>query len=163
MQPSAVNPSATLDLIQRELAVLVRRALRGTVLQAEGQQHQLDLAAYSLLVRLADDGPQRSGDLARAFGVDKSTMSRKVSALERAGLVTRTEDALDRRAYQVTISPHGRRSLDRTRADRRRIYRDLLDHWSETDREAFARLLARFNADMSAVGALPGRPRQGTG
>jgi DNA-binding MarR family transcriptional regulator len=150
--PPGADTSATLDLIQRELAVLIRRALRGTVLQAEGQQHHLDLAAFSLLIRLADEGPQRSGDLARAFGVDKSTMSRKISALERAGLVSRVEDPADGRAYQVGISPHGRRSLARTRADRRRIYRDLLDHWSETDRQDFARLLARFNTDMAEVG-----------
>jgi DNA-binding MarR family transcriptional regulator len=158
MQQSEVDASATLDLIQRELAVLIRRALRGTVLQTEGHEHKLDLAAYALLIRLADDGPQRSGDLARAFGVDKSTMSRQVSALQRAGLVTRTEDAADRRAYQVTISPAGRHSLDSTRATRRRLYRELLSHWTEADRQDFARLLARYNTDMSTLS--PTTPRR---
>jgi DNA-binding MarR family transcriptional regulator len=145
-----MQPSDPLDLIQRELAVLIRRALRGTVLQAEGHEHKLDLAAYALLIRLADDGPQRSGDLARAFGVDKSTMSRQVSALQRAGLVTRLEDPADRRAYQVGISPAGQRSLEAARADRRRVYRELLGHWTETDRQDFARLLSRYNTDMTA-------------
>jgi DNA-binding MarR family transcriptional regulator len=151
MQQSEVDSSAALDLIQRELVVLIRRALRGTVLQAEGHDHHLDLAAYSLLIRLADEGPQRSGDLARAFGVDKSTMSRQVSALERAGLVSRMEDPLDGRAYQVSISPQGQRSLERTRADRRRAYRELLAHWPEADRQDFARLLARYNAEMAEL------------
>jgi DNA-binding MarR family transcriptional regulator len=151
MQLSEADTSATLDLIQRELAVLIRRALRGTVLQAEGEQHQLDLAAFSLLIRLADEGPQRSGDLARAFGVDKSTMSRKLSALERAGLVSRMEDPADRRAYQVGLNPQGRRSLESARAERRRVYRKLLGHWSETDRQDFARLLARYNTDMAEL------------
>jgi DNA-binding MarR family transcriptional regulator len=151
MQPSEVEVTATLDLIQRELIVLIRRALRGTVLHGEGGEHLLDLAAYSLLIRLADDGPQRSGDLARSFGVDKSTMSRQVSALERAGLVSREEDPVDGRAYQVGISEAGRRSLEGTRSERRRAYRELLCHWSEEDRREFARLLARYNADMTGI------------
>jgi DNA-binding MarR family transcriptional regulator len=151
MQRSETGASATLDLIQRELAVLIRRALRGTVLQTEGHEHKLDLAAFALLIRLADDGPQRSGDLARAFGVDKSTMSRQVAALQRAGLVSRMDDPLDGRAYQVSISPQGQRSLEAARTARRRHYRELLSHWSETDREDFARLLARYNADMATL------------
>jgi DNA-binding MarR family transcriptional regulator len=158
MQPTDVATGEALDLIQRELAVLIRRALRGTVLQTEGQQHHLDLAAYSLLIRLADDGAQRSGDLARAFGVDKSTMSRQVSALERAGLVSRMEDPLDGRAYQVSISPQGQRSLDAARAGRRRVYRELLGHWPETDRQNFARLLARYNAEMAEFNLSGRRP-----
>lgn len=163
MQPSVQPPSpdaeatATLDLIQRELAVLIRRALRGTVLQTGGQEHKLDLAGYALLIRLADEGPQRSGDLARAFGVDKSTMSRQVAALQRAGLVTRSDDPLDGRAYRVCISPQGQRSLDAVRADRRRAYRELLNHWTEADRQDFARLLARYNADMAALATPPRR------
>jgi len=152
MQPSEVESTATLDLIQRELIALIRRSLRGAVLQGddEGEQHQLDLPAYSLLIRLADEGPQRSGDLARSLGVDKSTMSRQVSALERVGLVGREEDPVDGRAYQVSISPEGRRSLERTRAQRRQAYRELIGYWSEDDRRDFARLLARYNADMAA-------------
>jgi DNA-binding MarR family transcriptional regulator len=148
MHPSDVD--STLDLIQRELVVLIRRSLRGAVLQGEGQEHRLDLPAYSLLIRLADDGPQRSGDLARSLGVDKSTMSRQVSALEKAGLVAREEDPDDGRAYQVSISGDGRRSLERTRSERRQAYRELIGHWSESDRRDFARLLAQYNADMDA-------------
>jgi DNA-binding MarR family transcriptional regulator len=154
MQPSVGtdgSSGATIDVIQRELSMLIRRALRGIALQSEGQEHKLDLAAYSLLIRLADEGPQRSGDLARAFGVDKSTMSRQVAALEKAGLVGRVEDPVDGRAYQVSISPRGRRSLESTRAERRQLYRELLAHWPEEDRREFARLLARYNEDMAPM------------
>jgi DNA-binding MarR family transcriptional regulator len=151
MQQSEAESTATLDLIQQELAVLIRRALRGAVLHTEGQEHQLDLPAFALLARLADEGPQRSGDLARAFAVDKSTMSRQVSALQRAGLVERVDDPVDGRAFQVRLSERGRRSLAEVRAERRRIYRELLGHWPELDRRDFARLLARFNAEMAEV------------
>jgi DNA-binding MarR family transcriptional regulator len=151
MHVAETTPGATLDAIQRELSLLIRRALRGIALQSDGQEHKLDLAAFSLLIRLADEGPQRSGDLARAFGVDKSTMSRQVSALERAGLVGRVEDPVDGRAYQVSISPQGRRSLESARAERRQIYRELLAHWPEADRRDFARLLARYNADIAPI------------
>jgi DNA-binding MarR family transcriptional regulator len=156
------SPGAAIDTIQRELSMLIRRALRGIALKSEGQEHNLDLAAYSLLIRLADEGPQRSGDLARAFGVDKSTMSRQVASLERAGLVGRVEDPVDGRAYQVSISPRGRRALESTRTERRQLYRDLLAHWPEADRREFARLLAKYNEDMAPMVTgrkpAPGRP-----
>jgi len=153
MQRSGLDDTATLDAIQRELAVLIRRALRGTVLHTGGRAHRLDLAAYALLVRLVEDGPQRSGDLARAFGLDKSTMSRQVAALERAGLVSRVDDPLDGRAFLVSVSAEGELSLGVMRAERRRVYRELLGHWSDRDRADFARLLARFNADMTEAAA----------
>jgi DNA-binding MarR family transcriptional regulator len=151
MQQSEHETAATLDVIQQELAVLIRRALRGVVLQTEGHEHRLDLPAFALLARLADEGPHRSGDLARAFAVDKSTMSRQVAALERAGLVERAEDPVDGRAFQVRLSEQGRHSLAEVRAERRRVYRELLAHWPEADRANFARLLARFNAEMAEL------------
>lgn len=155
MQRSTLDRATTLDAIQRELVVLIRRAQRGAVLHADGRAHRLDLAAYALLVRLVEDGPQRSGELARTFALDKSTMSRQVAALERAGLVERVDDPVDGRAFLVSVSAEGERSLDRVRTGRRRVFRELIGHWSDADRADFARLLARFNADMEA--ALPRR------
>jgi DNA-binding MarR family transcriptional regulator len=55
--------------------------------------------------------------LAERIEVDRSTMSRLVDGLERAGLATRTRAAHDRRRRLIHVTPEGRATLhDATRA-----------------------------------------------
>jgi DNA-binding MarR family transcriptional regulator len=143
-----MNPS--LERIERELTVLVRRAQK-VHLHAEGGPQPLDRAAYSILGRLHDDGPQRLGTLAGAFGVDPSTITRQVQSLEQHHLVARVRDPADRRACLLQLTDAGRGALQRTRDLRRGVMRDLLAQWSEDDRAAFAVLLERFNADLASA------------
>ncbi len=147
-------------MIQRELAMLVRRALRATVLHTGDREHQLGVASFALLGLLAGEGPQRSGELARTFALDKSTMSRHVAALERDGLVERVDDPEDRRAFLVSLSASGRQALRTVREERRRVYEELLSGWPDADRAELARLLRQLNADMQRLLADPaGGPR----
>lgn len=63
-------------------------------------------------------GPLTLGALAAAEGVRPPTMTRLVTALEEAGLVTRTIDPADARVTRVAATPRGRRVLMRGRARR---------------------------------------------
>lgn len=148
---AAPEDEAVLSAVERELSSLLRRATGGRVLAAYGHEVRLDLPAYSLLVRLFTDGPRRSGELARELGVDKSTMSRQVQALEREGLVERLDDPEDRRAALIQLSAEGSRSVQAERTKRRQALRGLLSAWSPEDRATFATLLARLNADVIAA------------
>lgn len=74
------------------------------------------LSALSVVVFA---GPLSLGALAAAEQVKPPTMSRLVSGLVRAGLVTRAVDASDRRAVRVRVTRKGRVVLERGR--RRRI------------------------------------------
>ena len=59
-----------------------------------GDQELMDLVEHGLERRraeLADEGPQRLGALATTFGLDPSTITRQVQALERAALVQRRD------------------------------------------------------------------------
>ena len=141
------NMDGTLERIERELTTLIRRALRFRVDDVRG--HHLERPAYSILAKLYDDGPQRSGVLADVFGLDPSTITRQVQALEQDGLIGRTTDPADGRAFLLGLTAEGRTTLEQVRGERRRILRSLLETWPTDDLAAFATLLEHFNAGMT--------------
>ncbi len=108
--------SEFLDL-ERELAVFLRRARASSGEMAREVHPELESSAYGLLVRLEDAGPQRATALAAYFGVGKATMSRQLRTMEDLGLVARTPDPADGRAWLVHLTEEGRDPL-RTGAGR---------------------------------------------
>jgi DNA-binding MarR family transcriptional regulator len=111
----------------------------------------LDRSAYGILCRLADEGAQRLGSLATAFGLDPSTITRQVQSLERAGLAARTTDTLDRRASILDLTDEGRTVLDRTRTYRRARLEQALADWSTDERADLGRLLTKLNLSLDKL------------
>jgi DNA-binding MarR family transcriptional regulator len=136
--------------IEQQMTVLLRRVQRIHISTSSGDL-DLDRSAYGILCRLADEGPQRLGSLATVFGLDPSTITRQVQALERGGLAARSTDTSDRRASILDLTEEGATALDRTRRYRRERLDDLLDGWSMDDRAEFGRLLEKFNASVDAL------------
>ena len=136
-----------MELIERELTRLVRQGQK-VHQHLEGPAQPLERAAYSILGALHDQGPCRLGSLAARFHLDASTVSRQVAALERQGLVVREVAPGDRRACRLRLSPEGEQALARTRQERRRLLHDLLEPWTDADRETFAALLQQLNAGL---------------
>jgi DNA-binding MarR family transcriptional regulator len=134
-----------LDL-ERELAVFLRRARASSGEMAREVHPDLEPAAYGLLVRLEEAGPQRATELATYFGVGKATMSRQLAALETLGLVARTRDPADGRASLVELTPGGRDRFTRVRQARRAQYGRKLAAWDRGEISELARLLHRLNA-----------------
>lgn len=130
--------------IEQQVTRLLRRSQRIHLSTGEGEVY-LERSAYGILCLLADEGPRRLGALATTFGLDPSTITRQVRALEDAGLAARTSDASDRRASILDLTPEGRDVLDRTRAHRRERLKDAMHDWSDEERVEFGRLLAKFN------------------
>jgi DNA-binding MarR family transcriptional regulator len=136
--------------VERQMTVLLRRVQRIHVSTSSGELH-LERSAYGIMCQLADEGPQRLGALAVAFGLDPSTITRQVQALEEVGLAARTTDASDRRASILDLTPEGREVLDRTRAHRRQRMKQVMSGWAEEDRAEFARLLQQFNTSVDKL------------
>lgn len=105
----------------------------------------LDRAAYVLLSRIAGDGPARLSTLADDVWLDLSTVSRQVSALEAAGLVARSTDSKDRRAWVIKATDSGYATFTRNREIWLGTMRDLLADWSDEETAEFARLFCRLN------------------
>lgn len=138
----------TVERIETEVALLMRRADATQRASADAPHRALDRAAYLVLRRLADDGPQKVGELAAALGVDGSTMTRQVNGLERDGLVHRGRSEADGRAIVVTPTADGLRRMRGVRDARIELYGRILGDWSEQDRTELARLLGQLNRDM---------------
>ena len=132
------------ERIEQQMTMLLRRVQSIHISTSSGEM-DLDRSAYGILCQLADKGCQRLGALATAFGLDPSTITRQVQALERAGLVSRRADDEDRRASILDLTEEGRTVLEHTRAYRRGRLQQILDDWPGTDREELARLLTKFN------------------
>ncbi|MBE7188922.1 MarR family winged helix-turn-helix transcriptional regulator [Jatrophihabitans endophyticus] len=67
----------------------------------------LSFARTKVLMRIANEGPMNQATLAGLLGFAPRSVTETVDALEREGLVTRTEDPHDRRARIVAITPAG--------------------------------------------------------
>ncbi|WP_437050148.1 MarR family winged helix-turn-helix transcriptional regulator [Streptomyces sp. enrichment culture] len=107
---------------------------------------ELSLVSYTLLGHLEERGRGRATDLAAHYALDKSTVSRQVTALERAGLVERRPDPDDRRVQVLHLTDTGRRVLAQVTESRRTAFRERLAGWPEEDLVRFAAYLERYNA-----------------
>jgi DNA-binding MarR family transcriptional regulator len=136
--------------IEQQLTVLLRRVQRIHLFTRSGEVN-VERSAYGIMCKLADEGPQRLGALAASFGLDPSTITRQVQALEEVGLASRSTDPSDRRVSILDLTDAGRSVLDQTRSHRRARLQAALTDWSETDLADFGRLLKEFNASLDRL------------
>jgi DNA-binding MarR family transcriptional regulator len=97
---------------------------------------------------LAEQGPMRVTALAVWQGVDKSTVTPQVRRLEQAGLVDRSPDPADGRAFRLTLSAKGESVREQVRRSGANVVEEQMATWSEQDRRTFATLLSRFAAGL---------------
>ncbi|MDR7321771.1 MULTISPECIES: MarR family winged helix-turn-helix transcriptional regulator [Catenuloplanes] len=139
-----------LGTIETEIALLMRMG-EATRRAIPVEPHRaLDRAAYVILRKLAEAGPTNVSVLATRLNLDGSTITRQVSAMQRAGLVTRSPDPADGRGTLVSPTDHGLHCVSVVRAARRDIYGQLLADWNATDRATLATLMHRLNVSLSA-------------
>ncbi|WP_420709901.1 MarR family winged helix-turn-helix transcriptional regulator [Streptomyces sp. NRRL S-340] len=130
------------ETIQREMTVFARRARASA-----GRMHpELSLVSYTLLGHLEERGGCRATDLAAHYALDKSTVSRQVAALERAGLIERRLDPEDHRVQVLHLTDAGRQLLLQVTDSRRAAFQERLAEWPEEDLKRFAGYLTRYNS-----------------
>jgi DNA-binding MarR family transcriptional regulator len=136
------------DAIQREMTVFARRARAFA-----GRLHpELTLVSYTLLAHLEDSGGCLAKDLASLYGLDKSTVSRQVQALERLGFLERRPAPEDHRAQMLYLTPAGTDILRQVTESRHAAVAERLSGWSEADVARFAELLVRYNSGPETSG-----------
>jgi len=136
--------------VEQQMTVLLRRVQRIHLSTSSGELN-VERSAYGIMCQLADEGPQRLGALATAFGLDPSTITRQVQALEEAGMAARETDPSDRRASILDLTPSGREVLERTRTHRRSRFHEAMEDWPDGDRAEFGRLLEQFNTSLDRL------------
>jgi len=139
----------TMRALEHEIGVIARRIRRNTDERARMIHPDLAAAAYSLLAAVADEGPCRASALADTFSLDKGAVSRYLSQLEDLGLLSRTPDPADGRAFLLEVSDDGRRRLGEMLDRRRAMFGDRLSTWSDDDLASLADNLGRYNRTLS--------------
>jgi DNA-binding MarR family transcriptional regulator len=125
-------------------AMAVADQLRPTLLRLARELRKEKIAGVSphqvgLLVAIKYTPGVTVGSLAAEERVSNAAMSKRVSRLERSGLVARTKSEADRRCTSLTLTEEGERTLRRVRSRR--------TAWLAT------RLGALTPAELAAVGA----------
>ncbi len=126
--------------------------LRPTLLQLARELRREKIAGVSphqvgLLVAIKYAPGVTVGELATDERVSTAAMSKRVSRLERDGLVTRTQSETDRRRVGLTLTDDGQRTLRRVRSRRTAWLASRLDTLSPDE-------LARVGAAVDALAHL---------
>jgi DNA-binding MarR family transcriptional regulator len=108
----------------------------------------LSLARAKVLMRLSEAGPMNQATLAGLLGFAPRSVTETVDALEREGLVKRTEDEHDRRARIVTITPSGCHSLAASQVVRCKAMDQIFGVLTATERARFAALLTTIRTSL---------------
>ncbi|KHD85061.1 MarR family winged helix-turn-helix transcriptional regulator [Heyndrickxia ginsengihumi] len=133
----------TIETIEHEIVVLLRRADFKRTL--DGRQKSLDRSGYLILQRLYEDGPTTTKELSKLFQLNISTVSRQIAALESKGLIAREIDEKDARVSFLSITEDGRRAFLHSKKERYESYTEILEGWTDEERDIFATLLTRLN------------------
>ncbi len=124
-----------------------RRAIDGR-LQAYG----LTEATWLPLLRIArSETPMRQNELAASLSLDGSSIVRLIDALEKAGLVNRREDVLDRRAKSLVLTAHGQRTVDQVERVSLELRDIVLGDLPEADFARALRLLESVRARLAKL------------
>ncbi|SOD73623.1 DNA-binding MarR family transcriptional regulator [Jatrophihabitans sp. GAS493] len=101
----------------------------------------LSLARAKVLMRLSEGGPMNQAKLAGILGFAPRSVTDTVDALERDGLVTRTEDERDRRARIVSVTPAGSDALEAALLVRSKVMDEIFGSLPAADRAVLVDLL----------------------
>ena len=106
------RPHLVLDNYLPYLINRVGSAVAETYTAEALAKRNLSLAMWRVLAALSNNGEQRQIDLVTMTSIDASTMSRLVTRLVRAGLVTRSRSKTSNREVVVELSAKGRTTVE---------------------------------------------------
>ena len=156
----ATTPSADTEVAEFAGQLFFRLWRASHTRIAEGLQSiGLTPALFGVLNVLGARKGAIQQEIGSAMGIDPSTMVSLIDELESAGLAKRRPHPKDRRAREVTITPKGRRLLDRGRRMAFAVEDEVLQGLAAGERRELLRLLRRALA--SAPPQAPWRAEEG--
>ncbi|MBH5334713.1 winged helix-turn-helix transcriptional regulator [Streptomyces pactum] len=127
-----------LDIALCRASTVVARAA-----EARAAESGIGVGQHLVLKMLAEVGPSSQRVLSDQLRIDRSVMVGICDGLERAGQVRRERDAVDRRAYAVTITDSGRRLLARAEEAVPAFLDDTFADLTPAERAQLSTLLAK--------------------
>lgn len=143
-QPSASNGSAI--KFQLGLGMLTRRVYFHMVRSASRLLAPFDMTVeqYVVLLCIADEERLTQQELVRRCSSDPRTMGKMLDLLAVKGWVRRAEHATDRRAWQIVLSPQGRKAKQQMDAALIALRERPVKVLGSTDSKKLRELMARL-------------------
>jgi DNA-binding MarR family transcriptional regulator len=116
----------------------------GRRLKSKQPGDTIDHSAHLVMYMLRCNGALRLSDLAAKMELDASTASRHVRALEQVGLIRRSADPDDGRAFRVELTEAGAREWETSFKRRMELLSQAMNGWDDSDIETFEKLMTRF-------------------
>jgi DNA-binding MarR family transcriptional regulator len=110
---------------------------------------------YQVLGVVSSSRCRNQAAVAASLGIDRTVMTYLVDDLEKAGLVERRLDPVDRRARQLVLTPGGTSALARATERLSDVESDVLARLDDEEAATFRRLLQRATVGASPVGPDP--------
>ena len=111
--------------VARELTRLYEEKLR---------PHGLRATQFSVLAALSQKGPSTVGDLAGLLGLERTTLSRSATLLERNGWVSSNQSDLDARERVLNLTPAGLVKLEQAFPDWKDVQEMVEQSWFQQSR-----------------------------
>lgn len=128
------RPVYALSQLQQTLTARLERELA-----ADG----LSLRTHQVLACVDEYAGGSQQQVSESIEVDRSEMVRIIDRLEEAGMLVRERDRADRRRHRLTLTPSGRRALQRGERVIESVTRDALSRLSEAERSTLHSLTLR--------------------
>lgn len=112
------------------------------------------LIDFAVLVVAADRTSISQSALGERVGLDRSTLSELLHALEDDGLVARAQNLSDRRQTSVEVTTSGRRTLESAAQALRRAEEAFLEPLTEQEREELREMLRVLEPPPPVLGDL---------
>jgi DNA-binding MarR family transcriptional regulator len=106
----------------------------------------LSMYDHAILALLEEEPRETQAQIADALGYDRSHLVGVLDELEERGLIERRRDTLDRRRHLVTMTPAGKKALNRLRAVVNRVDDEYFEPLDAAERQTLKTLLARLAA-----------------
>jgi DNA-binding MarR family transcriptional regulator len=143
-RPAPTGPSV--DQVARLLDAVREMFMQAKNRQRQAMQHS-DQGRLSVLFTLQRTGRQRPSVLAKELHLDLSTVSRHLRQLEEEGMIAKSTDADDKRAFQVELTDRGDAMVREFWTKRVEEVHGALGHWAAQDVTQLTDLLHRFVGD----------------
>lgn len=135
-------------LLDEQIGFLLRKAYqRNSNIFAETVPGKLTPTQFSVMHRLAEDGPMSQNRLGRSVAMDGATTKGVVDRLIARGLLRTAPDPDDRRRHLVSLTPTGVELIDEAVEAAIRVSAETLAPLREREKETLLRLLKKIGGE----------------
>jgi DNA-binding MarR family transcriptional regulator len=109
---SAFNPERHITNVDYKIVAALEKIAEvfRVLLWTEAKEHKLSPIQMQLLIFIkyhSSDKQRRIASMAREFNLTKATVSDSIKVLEQKGLIKRTDDAVDSRSFNFSLTDQG--------------------------------------------------------